>query len=330
MRILSALSRRVPLARLGVCALLLLPVAASAQTEEKKADKPADDTAYTLRLKFKKDDVNRYKSVMKLATKLPGIDEGQAKDTAMTMRSISVQKTKSVADNGSAEIEVTTANAKMQEGDKTTDVPAVPALTMQETTLGKILSSKSASQSANPTTDLMIKMLGADGITSIPAFLPENPVKVGDKWSQKITLPGGLSGGEGTVDCTFVRVENVAGAQTALIHLVLKAPIAMMLDTAFQPTQIENNAIAVMSGPMSSTMDINFAIEAGKIVRRVSDLDTTLGVKPGKGATPEIASLIPDTKTALKLSIKEDLLAPGEKVEDKPETKPETKETPKK
>ena len=330
MKILSALSRRVPLARLGMCAVLLLPVAASAQAEEKKADKPADDAAYTLRLKFKKDETNRYKSVLRLATKLPGTDEGQAKDTNMTMRSVAVQKTKAVADNGNAEIEVTTTSAKIDEGTKTTDAPAVPVVTMQETPLGKILASKSADKSVSPTAYLMIKTLGPDGLTSIPAFLPEQPVKVGDKWSQKVTLASGLSGGEGTADCTFVRVEDVAGEKTALIHLVMKVPVAMMFNIAFQSTNIEKDAIAVSSGPMTATMDINLGIESGKVVRRTADVDGTFGLKPGKAATPEIAALIPDTQTALKLNIREDLLAPGEKAEDRPETKPTAKEDPKK
>ena len=311
---------------LGSCALLLAPLGAIAQvaTDAKPADAKQTDPApaaetYTLRLKFKQGDVSRYKTQIKSTTVTPAGLGSESKTIDATTDIVSEQKTTKLLDNGGAEIVTTLTNVVMNTGDKDTESPKLAPITQQITAGAKVLSTKSAEDASSDA----LKSVFTSSFSTPQSFLPDTAVKVGDKWTQKLTLSSALGGKEGTVDCSFVRIETVNGVKTALIHAIMKAPIFTMITAMGQPTKVEGDAAAVLEGPFDSDTDIYFAIDEGRIAKTTGSSNIALAIKPGKGLPPELAGLLPEgSKITMKSNAKMNLLAPGEKV-----TPPKTTET---
>ena len=321
---------------LGSCALLLAPLAVRAQvaTETKQADaKPADAAAnsesYTLRLKFKQGNVNRYKTQVKTKVTSPSGLGGETKTVDANSTSVAEQKTTKLLENGAAELLTTTTGVKLETDGKATDAPKIPPVTTQITPTAKVLSTKTDDADAPD----MMKSLFTNSFSSPQSFLPDAAVKIGDKWTQKFSLPAPLNGKEGTMDCSLTRIETLNGVKTALIHAIMKVPMMIFLDGMGQPTKVEGDAMAIFDGALISNMDINFAIDEGKIARAVNSGDMNIAIKLGKAAPPEAASFLPEgSKVVVKMNMDMSLLAPGEKVEtpktDAPKTedaKPEKK-----
>ncbi len=316
---------------LAPCALLLAPLAAIAQdaksADTKAAEAPAAvGDAYTLRLKFKQGDANRYKTTVKSTVTSPGGPGGATKTTVTDAASITEQKTIKLLDNGAAEIVITTLDTQITaDGKPQSDTKAAP-ITTQVSPTAKVLSTKTADEDAGDA----IKSLFTNSFSNPQSFLPDAAVKIGDKWTQKFTLPGLLSNKEGTMDCSLTRVETEGGVKTALIHAVMKVPMLIFLSAEGKPTKIEGDAMALFDGTVISNMDIHFAIDAGRVARMVSSGESDIAIKLGKAAPPEAAAFLPEgSKVTVKTSMSIGLLAPGEKAElpklPKPaDAKPET------
>ena len=303
---------------LGPCVLLLSPLTAFAQAapdakpaEQKQADAPASGETYTLRMKFKQGDINRYK--MKVTTRVvsPSGLGGETKTTDNDASMVSEQKTTKLLDSGAAEIITTLTSFDMKTDGKTSGAPNIPTVTMQMTPTGKVLSTKSEDTAA---TDALKNMF-TSAFSSPQSFLPNDAVTIGAKWTQTMNLPGAVSGKEGTMDCSLTRIETVNGVKTALIHAIMKVPMLAMLDAMGQPTKVESDAMALFDGTIVSNMDINFAIDEGRIVRTVSSGDSEIAIKLGKAAPAEAAAFLPkDAKVTMKMNMNMSLLAPGERV----------------
>ena len=329
MRLKNALSLRAA-SLFGMCALLLCPLAGRAQTapdvkptEPKPAEVAATGETYTLRIKFKQDDVNRYKTQVKTSVKTPAGLNGETKTTASKTDAITEQKTNKLLDGGAAEIVTTVKNAKTETDGKPSDAPAIPPVTAQISPAGKVLSVKTDEENSD-----FLKKLLASSFSTPQSFLPDAPVKVGDKWTQKFALSGPAKDAlNGTMDCALTRIETVNGIKTALIHAIMKVPVTLYLDASGQMSAGEADAMAVLDGSLVSNLDIQFAIDAGRIAQTVSSGALDIDIKIGKGAPPEAASFLPKgAKITGKMDSTLRLLAPGEKIEEAPvkDAKPET------
>ena len=298
---------------LGYCALLFTPLTGFAQ-EAKPADAqqtPANGDAYTLRLQFKKGAVNRYKTQVKTSVISPAGVGGEVKTVDADTTAFTEQKVTKTLDNGNAEIVTTLLNVKTD--GKNADVKQLSPVTSEVMPNGKV--AHTTSQDAVGA-DAM-KSLFESSLSSPQSFLPDGPVKIGDKWTQKMALTGPLSGTDGTMACDLKKVETVGGVKTAFIHAIMSVPLRFLLDLTGQPTKAEDAAMAVFAGTIHSDMEIQFAIDEGRITKTTSAGNSDIAITLGKAAPAEAAGFLPkDAKVTMKMALDMNLLAPGEKIEE--------------
>ena len=101
-------------------------------------------------------------------------------------------------------------------------------------------------------------------------YLPKQPVRIGDKWTQKINVAGLGKGSVGTVQTKLVRIEPVGTFNTARLHSTMSVPFVMN-DASVKPP-------VAMKGLMTMNYDSNLALLEGKVVRSTGDGDITVTV----------------------------------------------------
>ena len=297
---------------------LFLPVKAAFRPEPKPNSNIAPNIAptglYTLRMKFEEGAVSRYKGQSKTTTTttIPAIAETQEQTVTEIENNTAIAEltTTKLLDKGGAEIVVLTKDLKSEKNGMPNEDAKIPMTTLQMDSLGRVLSSKPDEAEV---AGIDAKNLGTTGFNEIQAFLPDKPVKIGDKWTQKINLHEEYSNRDGVMNCTLVRLETIDGIKTALIHATLKAPFFMMIDSAGNPTKTKDDTGALCVGEITGIIDINFALDAGKVVRWVDSGNVAMAFKVGKEVSPEKAALLEAIKMSMKSSGSVKLITPNEK-----------------
>lgn len=259
------LARRSSPARWGLCALLLLPLAAFAG----QGNGPV-----SLKMKFVPNEAIKYQTTMQMDITMR--QSAQAPPMKMPMKMSMVQdwQVTKVNPDGSAMILATVHDMQSTMNGQT--MPSGPggptSMTLHISPQGKILSTQGMSgfNATNPFSSLSFNGIGA--------FLPTKPVKPGDTWTQSINLPG-ITGGSGTAKSTLVSFENVGHFKTARIRTVATVPLNMMMGANGMPTHTPSKAMMRMNGLCKVMGDTNFAVAEGKIVRSAFNGDINMSMK---------------------------------------------------
>jgi hypothetical protein len=252
--------------RLGLCALFLLPPGAQAGQ--------GGNGPVTLLMKYRQGEVLKYQMnmSMSMAMQMPG-QPGQPPQPMNSSMIIEMKVMKALP-GGGAEVEETMHN---QQGSGR--VPPMKPFTMTFDAHGKVLSMKGL-KANDPVTKAMQQSMASNGTQ---AYLPSRPVKVGESWTQKVTVPAGPMGTmSGTMKCTLVKVENVGKYRTAHIKTVMPIPISSMMNAQGQPTKQANQAVMSMSGSGTVVSDTYFAIAEGRMVQTTGTTNFSMKMKSAK------------------------------------------------
>ncbi len=276
----------------GMCALLALPMTASAQSGP-----------YNLTMKFKPGEVSKYLTTMQMTITIPMPGQpnpfAQRSDVSL-LQQVKVSKK---LPNGGGETETVVLKTQGTRDGQPFNPPAnaAPIVTVYDAR-GNVVATRGLPKSA-PGMPSLDTLLGPGGLKTAGAYLPPRPVRPGDTWTQKVAI--GTLGASGIAKSSFVRLENIGAFKTARIHTVVALPIRIMMDAAQQPTQKANLAAMTVSGTVKITTDSNFAISEGKTVRSASAGGATMIITPRKGTPmPAGPNGAPQTMTmAIKMAV---------------------------
>jgi hypothetical protein len=111
-------------------------------------------------------------------------------------------------------------------------------------------------------------------------FLPNHPIRIGDKWSKHVRLVGLAGNSVATVNATYVKNVEVGRYQTAQIHAVLSAPLHTTIDSTGQPALRPSTAVGEMTGTFNMTYDTDVAIAEGKVIRAAGNGAASVIIQP--------------------------------------------------
>src|SRR5262249_28480329 len=128
--------------------------------------------------------------------------------------------------NGGGETETTVLSSSGVLNGKPINVPTNQPITMTQDSRGNTLSVKGLSNNT-PGLSVLNNIFNSGGLKTTSSYLPTGPVKVGDTWKEKVSLPG--FSGSGYAISKLIRLEKVGHFQTARIHSRIALPLKMML-----------------------------------------------------------------------------------------------------
>lgn len=272
-------------ASLVIGGLLLIPAAVPA----------GQGNAVTLRMKFKPGETLKYQTTMQMNIEMPMM--AQAGGMKMDMSMVQLQKVLKALPNGGGDIEVTTSDTKMTMNGQPMNAPATPTITMTYDAQGNVKGVKGMPQAAgNPM--MGGGMMNSNQMQMQGTFLPAKPVKPGDVWTLTVKMPGMTS--SATVKGQYIKAETIGRYKTAKIRTVLSSPMNMMMNAQGQPTTNAKLAAMKMLGTMTMTMDTNFAISEGKMVRQAGNGGMNMTMKP-VGTPPKGSPQMPN---GMKMNMK--------------------------
>lgn len=233
----------------------------------------------SLRMKFKTGATHKYQTSANV-----DVNGGMKFDIS----AIQIHKVQKTLTDGGAEVEITTTEAR-NNGQPTGPTPPI---IMNYDSRGMIRGMKGALSGG----DMMGGMFNTGAMQMQGAFLPPKPVKPGDKWAQTFKMTGISSGAKSNSE--FLKVERINRYQTAKIRTKITAPMTILLDAAVQPTTNPKQAAMKGVGRLTMTIDTNFAIADGKMIRTAGNGLINMTMKPTN------APIQPPTKTQAPKSTK--------------------------
>src|SRR5439155_20233789 len=129
---------------------------------------------------------------------------------------------------------MTTKNQQATTNGQPMAVPNTPPMTMTYDATGKVLSAKGLSKN-DPATSMMGSAFSSGGLAGLGNFLPTHPVKVGDTWTPKVTLPSALGNSSGTMKATFVGIQTIGQYKTAHFKTTMSMPLTIPMNVQGQP-----------------------------------------------------------------------------------------------
>ena len=220
---------------------------------------PVGAQSVELRMKFKQGDINRYQMTMRANLILPGQPASATTlyDTNLSM--VLQQRVAKANPDGSAQIEITTlSGAGTVSGQPfKPDVSGKPSQITFDAR-NNIVAAKDLPQSLN-NGDVTGKLFQSGALSTQGVYLPKKPVRIGDRWTQKVGIASLGKDSGGTVQTTFVRMEPVGLFQTARLRSLMKIPFTVTDNTAKTPVPLK--------GMLNMTYDSNLAVAEGKVVR---------------------------------------------------------------
>jgi hypothetical protein len=254
-------ARRTRRALLWSGALLLLPLLTLAGQSE--------EPAVTLRMKFKQDEVSKYRCKIEMDMQTPAL--AQAGGMQMEMNFLYRYKTLKTLPAGGGEVKVSVLESKMSvNGQKNDALQDTPPMTLTFDAQGNVKSMTGLPQD-NPAAKIVNGLFNQSGAQMQSVFLPKQAIRPGDKWESPFKLPGFTE--EGTAKSEFLKIETVGRYRTARIRTKIAVPMKMMMSKMGQPTQNADEAMMKMTGTTTMTLETNFAITEGKIIRTTSDTE---------------------------------------------------------
>ena len=234
-------------------------------------------------MKFKPGDINRYQMTMRANIMLPG-QPAQAVTRYDTDIGMTVQQRvlKTNAD-GSADVAISTLNGSGTVNGQyfhpaTNDKPAVITFDARN----NIVTAKDLPKNASDT-DVTGRIFQSGALSTQGVYLPKQSVKIGEHWTQTISIAGLSKGSSGTVQSTLVRLEPVGLYQTARLRSVMKIPFVIMDRTA--------KTAVPLNGMLNMVYDSNLALMEGKVIRSAGNGDITVTVNTPGSAPPASASV---------------------------------------
>lgn len=143
-------------------------------------------------------------------------------------------------------------------------------------------------------------------------YLPPNPVKIGEEWSQPVEIPGLTWAGKGVAKAKLIRLEKVGRFQTVRIRAAFSLPLNIYINATLQPVNDKKLATAVLTGTLYMNFDNNFALQEGKIIKsggsgtanvHFSALPTAKGVPPKR-----ISNGLENAKMTMEMHVGSNLL----------------------
>lgn len=258
-----------------------------------------------LRMKFKPNDLSRYQMTMQADMLLPGLPQGAASQYNSSLNMVIQQKVIKVRPDGSADVAITTLSGEgvVNRQPFKPDISGKPSIITFDAH-NNIVAAKDLPKSSTGL-DPTSKIFQSGALSTQGVYLPKQPVRIGDKWTQKINVAGLGKGGVGTVQTKLVRMEPVGTFNTVRLHSIMSIPFVLN-DASVKPS-------VAMKGLMTMNYDSNLALLEGKVVRSTGDGDITVTVNVPGNASTRIgkaksgktgASKAPVTPTAQKVSVK--------------------------
>ncbi len=259
---------------------------------------PAGAQPIQLRMKFKTGDINKYQMTEQATMLLPDQSAAMTAQYNTDINMVVQQRVTKTNPDGSAEISIATLSGTGTVSGQSfaPDIKSKPALITFDAR-NNIVSAKDLPQSEN-SASMTSQMFQSGGLSTQGVYLPRQPVRVGDKWTQKLNIASLGKGSEGTVQTTFVRMEPVGLYQTARLRSLLRIPFVNVDSTTKTPV--------VLKGMLNMTYTSNLAVNEGKVVRSTGEGDITVVVitpveggptpapaKPGGKAGPVLRPFAP-------------------------------------
>lgn len=249
-----------------------------------------------LRMKFKTGDINKYQMTERATMLLPNQSAAMTAQYDTDINMVIQQHVTKTNPDGSAEIAIATLSGTGTVSGQAfaPDTKSRPAL-ITFNTRNNIVSAKNLPQSEN-SASMTSQMFQSGGLSTQGVYLPKQPVRVGDKWTQKLNIASLGKGSEGTVQTTFVRMEPVGLYQTARLRSLLRIPFVNVDNTAKTPI--------VLKGMLNMTYTSNLAVNEGKVVRSTGEGDITVVVNTPieSGSPPAPAKSGPKAGSAVRQS----------------------------
>lgn len=213
------------------------------------AQAPADKQ-YTLVAKFTTGEVLNYDMVMKMST-TPKSKDAATPIPAMEMLSETPlrMKTAGVKPDGTGTLVYQIVGGKMTMNGNEMPMPQTPAITLSMTPQGKV--SFSAASAAVPGLDVMTQMMGNKNLSNLQMFLPDHPVKVGDKWQGEIAMADPTKPAK--VECELISAEGEGDKETVTIKQVVTLSFIMGIGKDGKPGAVSNDSVATITSDMKST-----------------------------------------------------------------------------
>lgn len=228
-----------------------------------------------LRMHFKPGLISRYR--MSMRASLPTLAGAQGApahyDTNIDL--VLQQKVMKVRPDGSADITVsTTSGSGVVNGSpfKPQDSPSL--ITLDER--NNIIAAKRL-PSDQPPGALTGTMFQTGELSTQGVYLPKQPVKVGDVWTEQVGIHTSQKDAQkdvkaaltGTVKSTFVRLETIGLFNTVRLHSEVRVPFV----------------VNEMVGKLSMNYDTNVSLSTGQVVQSAGSGDITLDVRVPAGAS---------------------------------------------
>lgn len=262
-------------------ALLLLPAAAVT------ADS-TDTGQVVLQLKFTPNETVHYQTELRSrsgpASAAAGQANGTVGSTSFAEKVVQEVKVRRI-DKGAITMDLLTSGQKALPGQPAIFPTDGRPVTLTYDSLGKLTAVRRAGDSTAAAP--MLGPVVGPGLLSLQGLsLPGKPVRVGESWSSKFTLPALIGGGAMTAKGTLTRIAMVDKYRVAKLHVVRSTPILAYVDAAVQPTLRAESAAGTFKGAVTVTDDIDFAITEGRVIRASSRSNMEVSLFVGKPTPP--------------------------------------------
>lgn len=292
---------------IGACLLALTPLMAVAGQ--------GDNGPFTIRMKFKSGEVNRYQTNMQLT--LGGLNMGgksgsPAPASATPLQAVTVVqqfKVTKLLPNGGAQVEATTISTQGNLAGQPMNLQnSTPPVMIGLDSRGNVTSQQVPGNTV-PGGGMLGNLLGTGAMGMQGLSLPDKSVRPGDFWVQKIAIP---KIGTAVMKGSFVSVQKIGRYRVARIHTTLNMPIHTGMDAAMKPTAKPAVATATLSGVMTMSYDSDFALDAGKLIRTsgsgTAAIELARAGMPQKTGGPNAAPAVPPMKMNVKIAVGSSLM----------------------
>ena len=220
-----------------------------------------------LQMKFMPGDINKYQMSMQATILLPGQAAGTMNPYDTHINLIVQQRVAKVNADGSADIAISTLSGTGVVNGK----PYAPPKKEKPSLLtfdarNNIVNAKNLPTNA----DVTMNIFQSGALSTQGVYLPGQPVKIGDSWSQKANIASLGQGSSGTVKTTFLKLEQVGLFNTARLRSIMKIPFKILNGSSKMKV--------TLNGMLTMTYDSNLAIKEGKVVRSTGNGDITVAV----------------------------------------------------
>lgn len=299
-------NRKTRSQRFGRGIISVIPFALLFSTLSAQAQK---EPVYTLKLKFLTGDISRYQTIAEIITRLPSQGQKNAGTSSFAVNLTQQMRVKRSLSGGGGEISVETLSGQLLQNGEPRPITNPKPVRIVYDSRGNITGFKA---SPNVPGDSFAGVIGSGALGMLRVYLPPNPVKIGEEWSQPVEIPGLTWAGKGVAKAKLIRLEKVGRFQTVRIRAAFSLPLNIYINATLQPVNDKKLATAVLTGTLYMNFDNNFALQEGKIIKsggsgtanvHFSALPTAKGVPPKR-----ISNGLENAKMTMEMHVGSNLL----------------------